>query len=256
MKPENKSELSYQANELRKRFGEDLSSPIEVFAFLQSQDNLTLVFYPFSERISGMCARGRSGEQLIAINSTRTLGRQRFTAAHELYHLFVQDAITTVICGKEIGGEKDEEEKNADSFASYFLAPNDALRSYIEKNLLKGTRRPMTVEDIVRIEQHFRMSRQATLYRLVGDGWITLDFANGLRHDIIASARKLGFSDELYVPTPESRRYFTSGSYIDLAERLSDGEVISNGKYEELLLDAYRADIVYNLATEGQETYD
>ena len=256
MKPDKKSELSYQANELRKRFGEDLSSPIDVFAILQSQENLTLVFYPFSDRISGMCVRARSGEQLIAINSTRTLGRQRFTASHELYHLFVQDEITTVICGNEIGAGRDEEEKNADCFASYLLAPNDALRSFIEKNLMKGARRPMTVEDIVRIEQHFRMSRQATLYRLVGDGWITFDFANTLRHDIIISARRLGFSNELYVPTPEDRQYFSSGSYIGLAERLMGSDVISNGKYEELLLDAYRADIVYNLEAEGQETYD
>ena len=256
MKSDKKSELSYQANELRKRFGEDLSSPIDVFAILQSQENLTLVFYPFSDRISGMCVRARSGEQLIAINSTRTLGRQRFTAAHELYHLFVQDEITTVICGNEIGAGRDEEEKNADCFASYLLAPNDALRSFIEKNLMKGARRPMTVEDIVRIEQHFRMSRQATLYRMVGDGWIIFDFANTLRHNIIISARRLGFSNELYVPTPEDRQYFSSGSYIGLAERLMGSDVISNGKYEERLLDAYRADIVYNLEAEGQETYD
>jgi Zn-dependent peptidase ImmA (M78 family) len=251
-----KPELIYQSNELRKRFGEDLSSPIDVFAILQSQEFLTLVFYPFSDRISGMCVRTRNGDQLIAINSTRTLGRQRFTAAHELYHLFVQDEITTVICGIDIGAGRDEEEKNADCFASYFLAPNDALRSFIEKNLLRGTQRPMTVEDVVRIEQHFRMSRQATLYRLVGDGWLTLDFANTLKRDIIASARRLGFSDELYVPTPESRQYFTSGSYIGLTERLMGSDGISSGKYEELLLDAYRADIVYNLEAEGQETYD
>jgi Zn-dependent peptidase ImmA (M78 family) len=256
MKLDKKSELSYQANELRKRFGEDLSSPIDVFAILQAQENLTLVFYPFSDRISGMCARSRSGEQLIAINSTRTLGRQRFTASHELYHLFVQEEINTVICGNEIGGGRDEEEKNADCFASYFLAPNDALRSFVEKNLLKGARRPMQVEDVVRIEQHFRMSRQATLYRLVVDGWLTQNFANTLRRDIIVSARRLGFSNELYIPTPEDRQYFSSGSYIRLAERLMGIDVISSGKYEELLLDAYRADIVYNLEAEGQETYD
>ena len=251
-----KSELSYQANELRKRFGEDLSSPIDVFAILQSQENLTLVFYPFSDRISGMCVRARSGEQLIAINSTRTLGRQRFTAAHELYHLFVQDKITTVICGNEIGASKDEEEKNADCFASYFLVPNDALRSFIEKNLQNGARRPLTLEDVIHIEQRFRMSRQATLYRLVGDGWLTQDFANTLKADIIASARKLGYSDELYIPTPVSRQTFTLGAYIELAGQLNDRERISTGKYEELLLDAYRADIVYNLEAEGQETYD
>jgi len=251
-----KNELSYQANELRKRFGEDVSSPIDVFAILQSQERLTLVFYPFSNLISGMCVRTRGGDQLVAINSTRTLGRQRFTASHELYHLFVQDEITTVICGNDIGAGRDEEEKNADAFASYFLAPNDALLSFIEKNLLKGARRPLTLDDVVRIEQHFRMSRQATLYRLVGENLITLDFANTLKYDIIASARKLGFSDELYTPTPHNRQYFTIGSYIELAERLSDSDVISNGKYEELLLDAYRADIVYNLEAEAQEAYD
>jgi len=251
-----KNELSYQANELRKRFGEDQSSPIDVFAILQSQERLTLVLYPFSNQISGMCVRTRGGDQVVAINSTRTLGRQRFTAAHELYHLFVQDEITTVICGNDIGNGRDEEEKNADAFASYFLAPNDALRSFIDKNLLKGARRPLTLEEIVRVEQHFRMSRQATLYRLVGESMIPLDFANTLKVDVIASARKLGFSDELYTPTPDKRQYFTTGSYIELAEQLNDRELISNGKYEELLLDAYRADIVYNLEAEAQETYD
>lgn len=248
--------LSYQANQLRKRFGEDVSSPIDIFAILQAQEGLTLVFYPFSDRISGMCIHTPGGEQLIAINSTRTLGRQRFTAAHELYHLFVQPSLTTIICGSDIGAGRDDEEKNADAFASYFLAPNDALRSFIENNILKGAQRPFTVEDVVRIEQHFRMSRQATLYRLVGDGWLSLDFANTLKTDIIASARRLGFSDELYTPTPETRQYYATGSYIELAGRLNAAGAISTGKYEELLLEAYRADIVYNLAAEGQEAYD
>jgi Zn-dependent peptidase ImmA (M78 family) len=251
-----KIELSYQANELRKRFGEDLSSPIDVFAILQSQDGLTLVFYPLSERISGMCVRTPGGDQLVAINSTLTHGRQRFTAAHELYHLFIQKEFQSVVCGKEIGAGKDEEEKNADIFASFFLAPNDALRSYIEHNLQKGRERPVSLEDVVRIEQYFRMSRQATLYRLVGDGFITLQFADTLKGNIITSARKFGFNEDLYISNPADRQYNTTGSYIELAEQLNDYELISNGKYEELLLDAYRADIVYNLEAEGQDTYD
>jgi Zn-dependent peptidase ImmA (M78 family) len=251
-----KIELSYQANDLRKRFGEDTSSPIDVFAILQSQERLTLVFYPLSERISGMCVRTRGGDQLVAINSKLTHGRQRFTAAHELYHLFIQKEIQSVVCGKEIGAGKDEEEKNADGFASYFLAPNDALRSYTEKNLKKGKNRPVAPEDVVRIEQYFRMSRQATLYRLVGDGFIALEFANTLKRNIIASARKFGFNEELYISTPADRQYYTTGNYIGLAEQLNDRELISNGKYEELLLDAYRPDIVYNLEAESQEMYD
>lgn len=249
-------ELSYLANELRIRFGEDVSSPIDVFALMQSQENLTLVFYPFSNRISGMCIRTTNGEQMVAINSTRTLGRQRFTAAHELYHLYIQDKITTVICGSDIGAGRDEEEKNADCFASYFLAPNDALRSYIEKKLIKGTQRALSIRDIVHIEQYFQMSRQATLYRLVGEKWISLDFANTLKSNIKESARNIGYSDELYIPTSEKRQFFTTGGYIGLAEELKESDKISNGKYEELLLDAFRPDIVYNLQDESQETYD
>lgn len=254
MKP--KVELSYEANELRRRFGEDLSSPIDVFAILQSQERLTLVFYPMSDRISGMCVRTLGGEQLVAVNSALSRGRQRFTAAHELYHLFVQKEIRSVVCSKEIGGGKDEEEKNADVFASYFLAPNDALRSFIENLSRRGKSQSITLETVVRIEQHFRMSRQATLYRLVGDGFINLDFANTLKQNIIASARKFGFDDELYTATPAERQHHTTGSYIGLAEQLKERDIISNGKYEELLLDAYRADIVYNLEPEGRETYD
>ena len=249
-----KSELSYQANELRQRFGEDLSSPIDVFSVMQSQERLTLIFYPFSTRISGMCVRMCAGDQLIAINSTGTLGRQRFTAAHELYHLFVQGEITAVICGNDIGNNSDDEERNADAFASFFLAPNDALRSFIKNHLLKGTSRPLSLEDVVRIEQYFKMSRQATLYRLVGDDFISLEFANTIKMNIIPSARRFGFSDELYIPSPIERQHYTTGSYIDLAERLGNSDLISNGKYEEILLDAFREDIVYNLET--QEIYD
>lgn len=251
-----KNELVYQANKLRRQFGEDTISPIDVFAILQSQDNLTLVFYPFSNHISGMCIRTHTGDKLVAINSTRTLGRQRFTAAHEIYHLFIQDDITSVICGTEIGAGRDVEEKNADTFASFFLAPNDALRDFIEMTLCTSAPNTLALDAVVRIEQHFRMSRQATLYRLIEDGWISRNFANTLKVDIISSARKLGFGDELYVPTPITRQHFTSGAYIKLAERLISNGLISNGKYEELLLDAYRADIVYNFQSEGQETYD
>ncbi len=98
MKP--KSELIYQANELRKQFG-GIFFPDRSFAIMQSQEHLTLVFTHSPIRSPAGRAHAQ-GEQLVAINSTRTLGRQRFTAAHELYHLFIQDEITTVICGNDI----------------------------------------------------------------------------------------------------------------------------------------------------------
>lgn len=254
MKP--KDELSFQANDLRRKFGEDIFSPIDIFPLLQTHEDKTLIFYPLSSNISGMCIRNHSGDQIIAINSKSTYGRQRFTAAHELYHLYVQEGFKSVVCGFDIGHGMDEEEKNADCFASYFLAPNDGLRTFIEKILKKGRNNSLSIDDVVRIEQYFGMSRQATLYRLVGDKYIKLDYANSLKTKIIASARNLGFDEKLYIPSQEEKQYFTIGNYIKIAEKLRRNGIISIGKYEEFLLEAFRSDMVFTIDGENQELYD
>jgi hypothetical protein len=45
------------------------------------------------------------------------------------------------------------------------------------------------------------------------------------------------------------------GDYIRLANELNEKRLISSGKYEEFLLDAFRADIVYG-DTITEEYYD
>ena len=250
-----KIELNSNAILLRKKIGEDDFSPIDIFSIINLINNFTLIFYPMSERISGMCVRINKEDCLIAINSTMSLGRQRFTASHELYHSFFQENFKNVVCGKEIEGEKDNEEKNADYFASYFLAPYDALQIYIS-DILKKDKNKLNVEDVVKIEQFYQMSRQATLYRLKIEGYITSEFANSLKTNVIQSARSIGYPDTLYLPTSKENQYLTTGSYINLVERLKENEIISLGKYEEYLLEAYRPDIVYNLGGNIEEKYD
>ena len=78
-----KIELNYEALKLRKSFGEDAASPIDIFSLIASNDKITLVFYPFNENISGVCIKNDL-VKLIAINSKMSEGRQRFTIAHEL----------------------------------------------------------------------------------------------------------------------------------------------------------------------------
>ncbi|MBD5457091.1 MAG: hypothetical protein HDR27_00795, partial [Lachnospiraceae bacterium] len=73
---------------------------------------------------------------------------------------------------------------------------------------------------------------------------------------ITREALKLGYSGELYKPMAENHRYFTTGEYIRKVELLAGKELISNGKKEEMLLDAFRADIVYNLNEEGMDLSD
>ncbi|PHS28846.1 MAG: hypothetical protein COA82_13275 [Alkaliphilus sp.] len=250
-----KLELNSNAIKIRRElFNEDAFSPIDIFALISGLSNFTLVFHPMSERISGMCIREKDSN-IIGINSSLSYGRQRFTAAHELYHIFFEKGLRRVICEKEINNKKSDSEKEADTFASYLLAPHDALKAYIERNKLCDDHN-WAIENIIRIGQFFQVSHQTVLYRLVSDEYIDETTSNRLRNNVIRQAIRLGYDDKLYKSSTEERKYFSTGQYIKNVEELNNRELISKGKYEELLLDAFRADIVYDIGEEGKELYD
>ena len=249
-----KIELNSEAINLRKDFGEDANSPIDIFSLIHNNSDLTIVFYPMSNRVSGICIRDGSNK-IVGINSNSTYGRQRFTVAHELYHLFFHSDFKSIVCSAGFETNKDPREKEADMFASFFLAPYEALAYFIKNKLAKKKCR-LDVDDVVRIEQYYGMSRQAMLWRLVNDGYLDRENAKTMKTGIIVSAKRLGYDDKLYTPTPEAKQYAAFGRYIKLAERLKDSNIISQGKYEELLLDGFRSDIVYGLNTKEEELYD
>lgn len=247
-----KIQINSNAINLRKKLKEDPYSPIDIFSLVNSLDNLTIVFYPMSSRISGMCMKV-DNDNIVAINSNSTYGRQRFTMAHELCHLYFHEDIKNSICLQEVNNNQDREEE-ADIFASYFLAPHEALQNFIIETLNK-TKDTLNIDDVVKIEQHFGFSRKAILKRLILDGYIDESKTLTMKYNIIKSASKLGYDSILYRPNPENKKYLTIGNYIKIAENLNELEAISNSKYEELLLDAYRADIVFGL-DEEEEMYD
>lgn len=236
-------QINYDAISLRRQMGEDATSPIDIFALIGSQPDLTVVYYPMRDTISGMSVKDGS-ISLMAINSRLSEGRQRFTAAHELCHLFFHSEFKTIVCSRDLAGVRDKYEKEADQFASFFLAPYDALIKYIDVKPGKK-RRSMTVEDVVRIEQYFGMSRQATLVRLQTEKLMTEAEAAVMKTNVISSAQKLGYPTDLYQAKPVEKQYLTFGSYVKIADELYSAKKISSGKYEELLLDAFRVDMVY-----------
>lgn len=248
-----KIQINQDAIALRRRLGEDDGSPVDVFSLMTSIRELTVVFHPMSDNISGMTVKDND-VRLIAVNSEMSVGRQRFTAAHELCHLFFHNQFQTIVCSKDLSGNRDVLEREADQFASYFLAPYGALRRFIQDEPGRVGKK-LTIEDVIRIEQFFGMSHQATLIRLKSEGLITQAEAEAFGTNVILIARKLGFSTELYLPTPIEKKYRTTGSYLRLADELREKERISSGKYEELLLDAFRADIVYGDGL-SEEAYD
>ena len=263
------AKLMAQATVLRKQLGEDDSSPIDIFSLVQGVEGLTLVYYPMGEKLSGMCIKSQKGNNLIAINSAMTIGRQRFSLAHELYHLYFDSCMMSV-CGKRLNYGK-EVERSADMFASYFLMPEAALIAFagriIEKrhpdaalgrsNGIESNAAQLTLDDVIRIEQYFGISHQAAVYRLMHTSYLSDEEGTRLLNmSVRRRAETLGYSPALYLPLPAERQYMTYGHYVKQAEKLIESELISYGKYEELLLDAFRADLVYGDDEEAGDVID
>jgi len=240
--------IQRRALEVRSKLGVDDHSPIDLVTVALKQSDLTLVFYPFKEDISGICVRQAN---LIAINSKSTSGRQAFSIAHELYHYFYDGEKTNISYIDSYDSTKMEKEANM--FASYLLMP-DATFTRIYNNLTDYGKSSIEIKHILDIEQYFKVSRNAVLVRLIQEGYLTSTSAEQYKVNIIKNARKYGYDTKLYLPITADKKK-TYGAYLKQALILKETGLISDGKYEEYLLDAYRDDIVFD--DNGQdEIYD
>ena len=229
------------AEGLRRQWGIDNYAPIDIFSLVnQKMPNLTLILLPLDEKISGCCSKV-GDDQLVLLNSEHSKGRQNFTLAHELYHLIYEDNDEWLICGSE--KDKNFSEKEANNFASSLLMPDCALYDYMERNHINK----WALDDIIYCEQFFQISHTGMLVRLKIEDLISDDDFAHFKDNVKKEAMRLGFSTELYDPSIEAKKYFSYGNYIRLTEKAFDNDKISIGKKNELLLDVFRSDIVYNL---------
>lgn len=239
-----KLKLNTQASILRKKLGEDEFSPIDIFTLVQTIENLTLIFYPL-ENISGICYKGAQSN-VIVINSNQSVGRQRFSLAHELYHLYYDKSEQHMVSMATIG-EGDENERNADQFASYLLIPPASLLSQIDNLKTKRNRDELAIDDVIAFAQYYGVSHGAMLYRLKNEGLISQSQLDDMKTGVRDIAATLGYDTAIYYPAPKDKQMRVLGHYIKSSESLLNKDYISQGKYEELLLDAFRADIVYGV---------
>lgn len=237
-------ELSSLAEQLRKNWNEGQYSPVDIFNLVIHQDDVTLITREMPQDMSGMCVRAER-EIITAINSNMSLGRQRFTLAHELYHAYFDESMTSFVCKKELDHAKADSEREADLFASFFLVPYAALADFEKENCNKS----WSIDDIVKAEQLFGISHQAMMVRLSKDGRITRKQFNAFAKIPIAEiAKAQGFSTSLYCNSANTKPYSCNGSYIRKIEEAYRRELIGEGKRTELLMDGF-ADYM----TEGGE---
>jgi Zn-dependent peptidase ImmA (M78 family) len=194
------------------------------------QLNVLTVFRPLSSSFSGMCEK-KKDKRFILINSNQLLGRQHFTIAHELYHLFIQNEFKIHICNPGNPNNKDIEEKKADIFASNLLMPELGIKRLIPVSELDEG---IKLSTLLKLEKYFSVSHTALLYRLKDLKLLTKEEVEKNNSvSIIKSALLYGFDTKLYETAGNEGQII--GDYAILAKERFDQNKISEGHYIELL---------------------
>jgi Zn-dependent peptidase ImmA (M78 family) len=225
MKTLTTTEAELLAGKFRSMAGLNLSEPLNVKTLLRKLNIITL-YRPLSEASCGISCRSASGKKFMLINSRTTRGRQHFTIAHELYHLFYDEHPMPHVCKGMATGE----EKNANRFASALLMPKEGLLSVIPNETLVN--HSMNLPTLLRLEQLFSVSRSTLLVRLKDLEIITQKQFDEL--DTVSvkdSARDYGYDLSLYEAGNEG---LVIGDFGEKARILYERGKISEGHYQEL----------------------
>lgn len=234
MKKLTTQEAEALAGKFRSENGLSPFGPISAKTLLRKL-NITTMFRPLSDNSFGISCRSKSGKMFMLVNSNSTIGRQHFTIAHELYHLYYDENPSPHICQGVATGE----EKNANLFASALLLPREGILSMISKDEI--ILHKVELATVLRMEQLFQVSRTNLLLRLKGLGLISESQVQKiLAIQVKTSAREYGYDQTLYEPGNEG---VFIGDFGEKARALFESGKISEGHYFELL----------NMISDGQQ---
>lgn len=227
------SEYQYESEALRLRarflIGDRL--PVDVESLLVDRGILT-IYSPMSDDFSGMCLRYDEDTNFILINSNMVMGRQNFTAAHELYHLFVQDKKDFEVHSCDINSPLSPIERHANSFASYFLLPTAGIMDIMQRT--DCTKETINPAHIITMCGYFKVSYQAMLIRINKILRLSEEKFNYLK-DIqpVAFAEHCGLKTDVFkIPQRDNT---ILGDYASKAQSLYNSGKISKGHLIELI---------------------
>ena len=223
--------LEVRANKFRDELGISNADPIDLYKVL-AEKNVVTNFRELSPEFSGMAMKAGE-ERFILVNKNQTKARQHFTIGHELYHLFVQPDFSFMLCKVGRFDKKDREEYNADIFSSYLLMPEAGIINTIpEEELARAT--TISLPTIVKLEQHFGVSRKALLVRLDKLGLIKYKEYEQYLTGVTRSANELGYNISLYQTGNDHKLI---GDYGTICKKLFEEDKISESHYFNLMQD-------------------
>jgi Zn-dependent peptidase ImmA (M78 family) len=156
------AEAIAEARVARQQLGLGLDQPVhDILRVVEETQRIPVAVLRLGEGVAGAYVVRRS-QPFIFLNGAQPVPRQRFTLAHELGHHRLGHA--AVVDGvQEIEGKSaDPLEQQANAFAGEFLAPDHALRTWLEAN-----GQPLvTIAVLCRLASWFGISAPAAFVRL------------------------------------------------------------------------------------------
>jgi Zn-dependent peptidase ImmA (M78 family) len=227
-----------RAQEMRGALGLGLGPISDVFNVIQQQ-GILLIRYPAEvDELPAFYAEIQEFP-IIFINSNEVLGRQIFSAAHELCHFFYdRQNLKFFLCNP--GSQQEEDNRTeiiADAFAGEFLVPKTGLKAVFHKCF--GYPRMITETHVIKMQQYYKVSYAAMLFSLFKAGIITAPTYGKLKklgaldnsEQLRLALKRNGYGTELIESTsPQYPQQF----YDAIVENFENG-LISYGKLEDLL---------------------
>ena len=205
-----------------------LAEPINVKTVLRLLGVIAL-YRPLSDTLYGLSLKSADDKyRFMLVNSNSTRGRQHFTVAHELYHLYFDEDPQPHFCQE---GQPDDSERSANMFARAFLMPRAGVMKAIPTEELASGKVSLTT--VLNLESLFGVSHMAMLIRLKELKLITnsvFEKYQSVRVTYEASLR--GLSTDLYQKGNEG---LIIGDFGAKARELFEKDKISEGHYVELL---------------------
>jgi len=217
------------AIQMRQKLNMDSTSPIDLNVALRIL-NIQTIFKQLSDDLFGLSLQSADKHhKFMMINCNNTVGGQRFTIAHELFHLFYDADPQVHLCYQDMYVEPSE--RSANLFASALLMPKDGLLQYIPSGEIISQN--ISIDTVLKLEQLYGVSHKTLVIRLKELGLITNGVADNLRSiSVCAEAKFRGYPCFLYQPGNEN---LIISDYGSIAKKLLDGDKISEGHYLELM---------------------
>lgn len=220
------------AFQLRKVLKIEMDEPVYDMAGLLEKAGVKLhLFESVMDKLFGLSVGEENGGPVVSVNigGHISVERQIFTAAHELGHLVLHKGAYV----SDMFEENEEEEGEANRFASYFLMPHEEFITQLEK--CQGLH---WVDIVLKVKRYFNVSYKTVLMRLVdsnlADKDIYRQFAMAMKKEYGISLK--GHYEPAAIKEPDvSGFHIYENKFNRMVRKALDSGIVSMGRAAEMM---------------------